>query len=108
MKRIEKIIYKCDYCGHEHGDEEWMKIHEECCALNPKNQPCSMCSNMILGMGCSKRVPMENIGGNVLCFYYKEGIPLNPFEHMININGNLPLNNVKGDNDNDDDSDPFV
>ena len=85
MKKFEKVVYKCDYCGQEHENEEWMKMHEECCVLNPKNQPCAMCSNMILGMGCSKRMPMESIGGNILCFYYKNGIPINPFDHIMKI-----------------------
>lgn len=88
MIEINKTIYKCDYCGFEHEDKEFLIIHEECCVLNPKNQPCSMCSNMILGVGCSKNMDTEKIGGNVLCFYYKKGIPQNPFDGLIRIDGN--------------------
>ena len=80
MEKIVKTFYKCQYCGYEHEDENFMLLHEECCALNPKNQPCAKCSNMILGIGCSKGMDMEEIGGNVLCFFHREGIPINPFD----------------------------
>ena len=82
-------LYICQYCGQKHQDENWMKLHEEICALNPKNQPCAMCENQILGVGCSKNMDMESIGGNVLCFFYKKGYPKNPFDIIrININNN--------------------
>ena len=53
------------------------RLHEECCPKNPKNLPCSQCSNLILVIGCSKSVNMDDIGGNVLCFFYKNGQPKN-------------------------------
>ena len=86
MHKIEKIVYKCEYCGYEDEREDFMQIHEECCALNPKNQPCSTCTNMILGIGCSKKVDMEKVGGNVMCFFYKEGLP----QTLFSFDGNHP------------------
>lgn len=83
-------VFICDYCGQKHHNEKWMKMHEEICALNPKNQPCAMCKNQILGIGCSKGMDMESIGGNVLCFFYKEGYPQNPFDNGGNNNDTNP------------------
>lgn len=76
MKEITKTIYICDYCGQEHEDKSWMELHEDTCALNPKNQPCSTCANMLIGVGCTKGICMENVGGKVHCFYYKKGTPI--------------------------------
>lgn len=94
MKEITKTLYVCEFCGFEHENKQFMEVHEECCALNPQNQPCSMCSNMILGFGCSKNMPMNQIGGNTLCFYYSKGIPVNPLENLASIS----KNNFDGDN----------
>ena len=80
MKTITRTLHKCDFCGFEDEREDFMKLHEECCALNPKNQPCSQCGNMILGVGCGRGMNIESVGGHVLCFYYNEGVPINPFE----------------------------
>lgn len=96
MKKETIDIFICDFCGHQTQDEAYMKLHEEICPLNPKNQPCSMCENQILGLGCSKGMDMENIGGNVLCFYYRKGYPKNPFDQIFKLDGN------GGDNNNDD------
>ena len=60
-----------------------MRQHEEICPMNPKNQLCSMCENQILGLGCSKGMNMEDIGGNVLCFYYKKGTSQNPISIFL-------------------------
>ena len=105
MEKITKIVYKCHYCGHESEDENFMLLHEDVCALNPKNQPCSMCSNMVLGMGCAKGMDIESIGGNVLCFLYKKGIPINPFEVMKS--NKIPLftmDDNRGGDKNDEDN----
>ena len=76
MVRKEVTLYICEYCGTKHEDEQWMKMHEEICPLNPKNQPCATCTNMILGIGCSKGIDVEAIDGKkVKCFFYKEGLP---------------------------------
>ena len=89
MEKITKVLFKCQYCGLEHEDENFMGTHEECCAKNPKNQPCITCANLILNMGCSKNVDMESVGGNSLCFCYKEGIPQqNPFLTFFPVNPN--------------------
>lgn len=88
MKEITKTVYQCEYCGHEDTREDFMKLHEECCPLNPKNQPCSQCINMILGFGCSKGMNVESVGGNVLCFFYSEGVPQNPLELLMQVDGN--------------------
>ena len=89
-------VYVCSHCKEtKHPNEQWMRQHEEVCPMNPKNQPCSMCENQILGLGCSKGMNMENIGGNVLCFYYKKGYPKNLFDQLFRIDGN-------GVDDNDD------
>lgn len=89
-------VYVCSHCKEtKHPNEQWMRQHEEVCPMNPKNQPCSMCENQILGLGCSKGMNMENIGGNVLCFYYKKGYPKNPFDQLFRLDGN-------GVDDNDD------
>lgn len=84
VKEIMRIeitnLYICEYCGTKHEDENWMKMHEDVCPLNPKNQPCSTCERLILGLGCSKKMDMEQIDGKkVKCFFYKKGIPQNIF-----------------------------
>lgn len=83
MKEVIKRFVVCDYCGLELQDDNEMKIHEEVCPHNPKNQPCCNCSNQIIGIGCSKGCDMEAIGGNVLCFCYKEGKPMTTMEALL-------------------------
>lgn len=79
MKKEKITQYICDYCGTKHEDETWMLMHEELCPLNPKNQPCATCTNMVLGFGCSKNMNMELVDGvKVKCFFYNEGIPQLP------------------------------
>ena len=78
-------LYICDYCKQKHTDVNWMEMHEEICPMNPKNQPCSKCENQILSIGCGKGMKMESVGGNVECFFYKEGYPKNPFENLIRL-----------------------
>ena len=76
MRKETKELYICDYCSASHEDEKWMQCHEEVCPLNPKNQPCSTCQNLILGLGCAKGMDMEVIDGKkVKCFFYKQGLP---------------------------------
>lgn len=70
-------IYICQYCGFKHPDKGFMEKHEEVCLKNPTNQPCSECEHHILGIGCSKGMNMDSVGGNVLCFFYKKGQPKN-------------------------------
>lgn len=81
---IEKqaTVYQCEFCGAENTHKDWIQMHEEICPLNPKNQPCSMCEHQILGFGCAKGMDMEKIGGNVKCFFYSEGYPVNPLEQI--------------------------
>ena len=74
----EKIIYECDFCGYQDERKEFIEYHEKCCALNPANQPCSLCSNMLVGLGCLKGMNPDLIGGKVKCFFYKEGMPQFP------------------------------
>ena len=83
MKKETIEIYKCQYCDTIHKNKDWMELHEKICPLNPENQPCSTCSNQVLGMGCSKGMNMETVGGNVLCFYYKKGYPQNPISILL-------------------------
>lgn len=84
MKKEIKEFYICDYCGTPHENKEWMKEHEEICPLNPKNQPCSTCQNLILGLGCSKGMNMEQIDNKkIKCFFYKEGLPQTLFTMKI-------------------------
>ena len=92
MKKEILTLYKCDFCGTKHEDEEWMKMHEELCPLNPKNQPCATCCMQILGLGCAHKIDMEKIGGKVKCFFYKEGIPVNPNNIFSKIDGNFDNN----------------
>ena len=89
MKKEIITIYKCEFCDTKHENEEWMRLHEELCPLNPKNQPCATCSMQILGMGCAHKIDMEKIGGKVKCFFYKEGIPVNLNNIFSKIDGNF-------------------
>lgn len=89
MKKETITLYECEFCGTKHEDEEWMRLHEDVCPLNPKNQPCATCCMQILGVGCSHNMDMENIKDNVKCFFYKEGIPINPKNIFSKINLNL-------------------
>ena len=91
MKKETITLYECEFCGTKHEDEQWMKMHEELCPLNPKNQPCATCSKQILGMGCAHNMDMEKIGGKVKCFFYKEGIPINPNNIFSKIDGNFDI-----------------
>lgn len=80
MKKESIDIYICEYCGLKHLDESWMKLHEECCPKNPKNEPCGQCVNCIINpfteeAKCAANMDMESIGGNVLCFKYIKGTP---------------------------------
>lgn len=81
---IEKqiTVYECEFCKTKHDSKDWMALHEKLCPLNPKNQPCSLCEHQVLGFGCAKGMDMEIIGGNVKCFFYKRGVPKNPFDDM--------------------------
>ena len=88
MKEINKIVFKCDFCGYEHELKNVVELHELCCPQNPINQPCSTCTNQVLGLGCSKSVDMNCVGGDVLCFHYKAGEPLNPMQAILQIDGN--------------------
>lgn len=88
MKKQVITIYECEFCGTKHEDEQWMKMHEEICPLNPKNQPCSTCAKQILGLGCAHGMDMDRISDNVKCFFYKQGIPLNP-NNIMKIDGNF-------------------
>ena len=90
MKKENIDLFICDFCGQHSRDEFYMQLHEDICPLNPKNQPCSMCENLILGLGCSKGIAMESVDGKkVLCFFYKKGYPQNPFNSDKNtIDGN--------------------
>ena len=84
MEKETIEVYVCSHCKEtKHLNEQWMRQHEEICPMNPKNQPCSMCENQILGLGCSKGMNMEDIGGNVLCFHYRKGIPQNPMSILL-------------------------
>ena len=98
---MEKETIEVNVCSHckeiKHPNEQWMRQHEEICPMNPKNQPCSMCENQILGLGCSKGVNMEDIG-NVLCFHYRKGYPKNPFDQLFKLDGNGGDNNYDDPN----------
>lgn len=84
MRKEIKELYICDYCNINHEDEAWMQCHEEICPLNPKNQPCSKCSNLILGLGCKYKVDMDSVDGKkVKCFFYNEGLPQTIFTMSI-------------------------
>ena len=85
MTEKDVKIYICDFCGYMSEDKEFLRLHEECCPKNQKNQPCSICSNMIIGMGCSKNVNCDDICDNVKCFCFQEGTPINPFSAFTNI-----------------------
>lgn len=76
MKKETITLYTCEFCGAQSTDEEEMVTHELICPLNPINQPCSTCKNQLIGYGCIKKMPMENIGGKVKCFFYEEGSPM--------------------------------
>ena len=99
MEKETIEVYVCSHCKEiKHPNEQWMRQHEEICPMNPKNQPCSMCENQILGLGCSKGVNMEDIGGNVLCFHYRKGYPKNPFDQLFKLDGNGGDNNYDDPN----------
>ena len=83
MTEKDVKIYICDFCGRMSEDKEFLRLHEECCPKNPKNQPCSTCSNQLLGMGCMRGMNMEDVGGNVLCFHYRRGTPQNPMSILL-------------------------
>ena len=93
MKKEVITIYQCDFCDTKSENEDWMRLHEEICPLNPKNQPCATCKNQILVYGCAKNMNMEIIGGNIKCFFYKEGLPSNPFD-IIMLDGNIDPENI--------------
>lgn len=88
MKKETVDIYICDFCGRMSEDKEFLRLHEECCPKNPKNQPCSECENLMLGIGCIKGMNMEDVGGNVICFHYKKGVPQNPLSMLADGNHN--------------------
>lgn len=97
MEKETLEVFVCSYCKEtKHPNAEWIKKHEEICPMNPKNQPCSMCENQILGIGCELGMDMEAVGGNVLCFFYRKGYPKNPFDQIFKLDGNT------GDDNNDD------
>ena len=89
MKEKQITVYECEFCGSVHENEDWMKMHEELCPLNPKNQPCATCSMQILGIGCAHKMDMEKITGNVKCFFYKQGVPVNLNNIFSGINENI-------------------
>ena len=92
MKSKNIKIFICDFCGFMSESEQVTKLHEECCPKNPKNLPCSQCSNLILGIGCSRGKNIDDVGGNVLCFFYTKGTPINPFINSNNSNnGGAPI-----------------
>lgn len=99
MKEITKTIYKCDFCDFEDERKELLQLHEECCAFNPKNQPCSTCSNMILGYGCSRGKDTESVGGNVLCFFYSKGTPQIPFNSLFQLNSTNMMEDTNSEDD---------
>lgn len=86
----EEMNYVCDYCGFKSNNKEVVFLHEELCPLNPKNQPCSQCENMIVGMGCARNVPIEKVDGQkVLCIFYKKGTPRTlSFKSLFNLDDN--------------------
>ena len=89
MKKEIKEFYICDYCGAFHEDKNQMELHENICPKNPKNQPCSTCQNLILGMGCAKNINMDVVDNKkVKCFFYKEGLPQTLF--TMTIDGDHP------------------
>lgn len=77
-----RTIFKCEFCGKEFTDKIQCEEHEEVCANNPINKPCSKCSNcevdLIHGVShCTKNIDMTVVDDvNVLCFGYEEGTPL--------------------------------
>lgn len=88
MKEIITTSYVCDYCGLKLEDKEQMELHEEVCPLNPKNQPCSQCENMIVGVGCCKKMNIENIDGQkIKCFFYKKGTPKTLLDALFTFDG---------------------
>ena len=86
MLEKQITIYECEFCHVKCESKDEMAFHEEICALNPKNQPCSTCIHQVLNYGCAKGMDMELIGGNVKCFFYKRGIPRKSFDVMLDGN----------------------
>lgn len=88
MKEIITTFYVCDCCGLKLEDKSQMELHEEICPLNPKNQPCSQCENMIVGVGCCKKMNIENIDGQkIKCFFYKKGTPKTLLDALFTFDG---------------------
>lgn len=88
MKEIVTTFYTCDYCRLKLEDKSQMELHEEICPLNPKNQPCSQCENMIVGVGCCKKMNIENIDGQkIKCFFYKKGTPKTLLDALFTFDG---------------------
>ena len=40
---------------------------------------------MIVGVGCSRGVNPDSVGGNVLCFCYQNGEPINPMNSFVDM-----------------------
>lgn len=88
MKELTTTFYICDYCGLKLEDKSQMELHEETCPFNPKNQPCSQCENMIVGVGCCKKINIEDIDGKkIKCFFYKKGTPRTILDALFTFDG---------------------